>query len=201
MTAQDTATIERRVRIEARPEIVFDLLTDAEQMLRWQGVEATLEPVPGGIYRVQLTTQGQCTAGRFVAVVPYSRIVFTWGWDPPTFPVPAGRPSRSRWSRTEPARCWNCGTAACRTCLRLPSRTAAAGSTTSNASRCSPKVVNSPTTRGVTDSWSSGRRGGARPGVEPTRAPASSPDANHSRATSSVELAPGQHLLGVIPYG
>lgn len=90
MTAQDTATIERRVRIEARPEIVFDLLTDAQQMLRWQGVEATLEPVPGGIYRVQLTTQGQCTAGRFVEVVPYSRIVFTWGWDPPTFPVPAG---------------------------------------------------------------------------------------------------------------
>ena len=28
--------------------------------------------------------------GRFVEVVPHSRIVFTWGWDPGIFPIPAG---------------------------------------------------------------------------------------------------------------
>ncbi len=86
----DTATIEREIRIAARPEIVFNLLTDARQMLQWQGVDAELEARPGGVYRVQLSVDGQCTTGRFVEVVPYSRIVFTWGWDPPIFPIPAG---------------------------------------------------------------------------------------------------------------
>ena len=90
MTTESTAVVEREIRIAARPEIVFDLLTDGEQMLRWQGVEAELEPRPGGVYRVKLTTLGQCTAGRFVEVVPHSRIVFTWGWDPPIYPIPAG---------------------------------------------------------------------------------------------------------------
>lgn len=52
MTADGTIAIEREMRIAARPEIVFGLLTDATQMLRWQGVEAELEPRPGGVYRV-----------------------------------------------------------------------------------------------------------------------------------------------------
>ncbi len=90
MTAQSTAMIEREVRISARPEIVFGLLTDPSQLLRWQGLEAELEPRPGGVYRVKLNSLGQWVAGQFVEVVPHSRIVFTWGWDPPAFPVPAG---------------------------------------------------------------------------------------------------------------
>jgi len=90
MTTERTATVEREVRIDARPEIVFGLLTDAEQVLRWQGVEAEIEPTPGGVYRVKLNTLGQTTLGRFVEVVPHSRIVFTWGWDPPIYPIPPG---------------------------------------------------------------------------------------------------------------
>ncbi len=90
MTTASTATLDREVHIAARPEIVFELLTDAEQMLRWQGIEAELEPRPGGIYRVKLNTLGQSAVGRFVEVVPYSRIVFTWGWDPQVFPIPPG---------------------------------------------------------------------------------------------------------------
>lgn len=52
--------------------------------------DSSQEPRPGGVYRVKLTTLGQCTAGRFVEVVPHSRIVFTWGWDPPIYPIPEG---------------------------------------------------------------------------------------------------------------
>lgn len=74
-----TGTVERTLRIEARPEIVFGLLTDAEQLVRWQGVYAEIEARPGGIYRCQLNTQGLTTVGRFVEVTPYSRVVFTWG--------------------------------------------------------------------------------------------------------------------------
>ena len=90
MTAESIGTIERQLRIAARPEIVFNLLTDAQQVLRWQGIEAELEPRPGGVYRVKLNTLGQCTAGRFVEVIPHTRIVFTWGWDPLLFPIPPG---------------------------------------------------------------------------------------------------------------
>jgi uncharacterized protein YndB with AHSA1/START domain len=85
-----TIAIEREIRIQARQELVFELLTDATQLLRWQGVEAELDPRPGGIYRVMLNTLGHTTAGRYLEVVPHSRIVFTWGWDPPIFPIPPG---------------------------------------------------------------------------------------------------------------
>jgi uncharacterized protein YndB with AHSA1/START domain len=85
-----TVAIEREIRIAARPELVFGLLTDATQLLRWQGIEAELDPQPGGIYRVKLNTLGHTTAGQYVEVVPHSRIVFTWGWDPPIFPIPPG---------------------------------------------------------------------------------------------------------------
>jgi len=87
MTSSNLTSVEREVRIAARPEIVF---TDPEQMLKWQGVEVELDPRPGGIYRVQVNTLGHTTVGRFVEVVPHSRIVFTWGWDLPLYPVPAG---------------------------------------------------------------------------------------------------------------
>ena len=70
MTEEHVASLELEIRIAARPEIVFALLTDAEQMLHWQGVDAELDPRPGGTYRVTLNTLGHTTAGRFVEVVP-----------------------------------------------------------------------------------------------------------------------------------
>jgi uncharacterized protein YndB with AHSA1/START domain len=36
--------VEREVRIEAPPEVVFKFFVDPEQMIRWTGVEATLDP-------------------------------------------------------------------------------------------------------------------------------------------------------------
>ena len=90
MTAPSTAAIERTLRIEARPEIVFGLLTDAEQMVRWQGIAAEIDARPGGVYRCQLTTQGLTSVGRFVEVTPYTRVVFTWGWEPQVYPIAPG---------------------------------------------------------------------------------------------------------------
>lgn len=81
MTAEPTLQVERDLHIEARPEIVFGFFTDAAQLLRWQGIEATLDPAPGGEYRVLLNGQGDTIAGRFVEVVPHSRVVYTWGWE------------------------------------------------------------------------------------------------------------------------
>jgi uncharacterized protein YndB with AHSA1/START domain len=81
MTTDRTVHIERELHIEARPEIVFAFFTDATHFLRWQGIEANLDPTPGGEYRVLLNNQGDRIAGRFIEVVPHSRVVYTWGWE------------------------------------------------------------------------------------------------------------------------
>ena len=71
---------EKEVRIDALPETVFEFFTDPVKMIRWKGTDASLDPRPGGTYRVNVT--GRETAiGKYVEIVPYSRIVFTWGWE------------------------------------------------------------------------------------------------------------------------
>lgn len=50
--------MERDLFIEARPEVVFRLLTDPTEMLKWQGIDVQLEPQPGGIYRCRMNQLG-----------------------------------------------------------------------------------------------------------------------------------------------
>jgi len=66
--------------IGAPPETVFAYFTDPERWLRWQGVEAALEPRDGGAFRMNVRGDGWA-AGRFVEVRPPERVVFTWGWE------------------------------------------------------------------------------------------------------------------------
>jgi len=72
---------ELEVRIEARPEIVFEFLVDPEKMSRWKGTSAELDPRPGGIYRVGGIAGGATIVGEFVEIDPPRRLVFTWGWE------------------------------------------------------------------------------------------------------------------------
>jgi uncharacterized protein YndB with AHSA1/START domain len=72
--------VQREVRIDARPETVFEFLVDPVLQLRWMGLEATLEPHPGGVYRVVVNPRST-VRGEFVEVVPHSRVVFTWGFE------------------------------------------------------------------------------------------------------------------------
>ena len=81
--------VEREVRIEAPPETVFSFFTDPQQMTKWQGQSATLDPRPGGIYRVDMNGE-HVARGEYVEVVPHSRIVFTWGWEGDGSPLPPG---------------------------------------------------------------------------------------------------------------
>jgi uncharacterized protein YndB with AHSA1/START domain len=90
MTTTPSSVIERSLDIAARPEIVFRLLTDPKQILRWQGLEADVDAQPGGIYRVKMNALGHTILGRFIEVTPVSRVVFTWGWEHTDIPVPAG---------------------------------------------------------------------------------------------------------------
>jgi uncharacterized protein YndB with AHSA1/START domain len=90
MTMSETSTeVRRQVRIEARPETVYAFFTDPAKDVLWKGIEATLEPRPGGTYRVRIDDR-HVASGRFVELVPHSRIVFTWGWEGDGQPVPPG---------------------------------------------------------------------------------------------------------------
>ncbi len=81
--------IEREIRIAARPEIVFAFFTDPQRMVRWKGLEATLDPRPGGIYRVDVTGTN-VARGQYLEVVPNRRVVFTWGWEGEGQAIPPG---------------------------------------------------------------------------------------------------------------
>jgi uncharacterized protein YndB with AHSA1/START domain len=76
----DVDYVEKEVRIAARPEVVFEFFTDPVKMVRWKGVDAMLDPRPGGTYRVNVTGK-EVAVGEYVEIVPHSRIVFTWGWE------------------------------------------------------------------------------------------------------------------------
>jgi uncharacterized protein YndB with AHSA1/START domain len=89
VAAGGTSVAEQEIRIDASPETVFAFLTDPERIVRWMGTEATLDPHPGGIYRVNVTGW-ETVRGEFVEVVPHSRVVFTWGWEGEVFPVGPG---------------------------------------------------------------------------------------------------------------
>ena len=71
--------LEVSVHIAAPPETVFTFFTDPVRYAQWMGSHATLEPVPGGAYRVDMR-DGVQAAGQFVEVDPPHRLVFTWGW-------------------------------------------------------------------------------------------------------------------------
>jgi uncharacterized protein YndB with AHSA1/START domain len=87
MTNVESDVIEREIRIAARPETVFAYFTDPGKMTQWMGARAELEPRPGGVYRVDINGK-DVACGEYLEVTPYSRIVFTWGWE--ASPLPPG---------------------------------------------------------------------------------------------------------------
>jgi uncharacterized protein YndB with AHSA1/START domain len=78
--------VERRVA--APPEKVFAYFTDAGKWTTWQGTDAEIELVAGGVWRVNVTGDG-FASGRVIEVVENERVVFTWGWEQGP-PVPPG---------------------------------------------------------------------------------------------------------------
>jgi uncharacterized protein YndB with AHSA1/START domain len=83
------AELIREVVMDASPTTIFPFLTDPAQQLLWMGTEAELDPRAGGIYRV-LVLGKHPALGEFVEVVANEKVVFTFGWDEPGHPIPAG---------------------------------------------------------------------------------------------------------------
>lgn len=82
MTAKrdDGTWFEVEERIDATPQEIFPYLTDPERYARWMGIEAELDARSDGLYRVRMANAA-VALGRFVAVEPPRRLVFTWGWE------------------------------------------------------------------------------------------------------------------------
>ena len=79
----------KEILIKAPPETVFPYLIDPEYLVQWMGTQASLDPAPGGEFRV-LCGGVNPSAGEYVEVVEAQRVVFTFGWDLPGHPIPAG---------------------------------------------------------------------------------------------------------------
>ena len=83
------AELVREIVVDASPATIFEYLTVPEKHVEWNGTAAELDPRPGGVYRVMAGGVHQA-AGEYVEVVPNERVVFTFGWDEPDHPIPAG---------------------------------------------------------------------------------------------------------------
>ena len=59
---------------------MFPFLTEPDKIVRWKGVDATVEAAPGGVYRVNVTGEKHAV-GEYVEIDPPRRVVFTWGWE------------------------------------------------------------------------------------------------------------------------
>ena len=91
MTEPDV--LEVSVLIAAPPETVFPYFTDPARYVQWMGIDATLDPVPGGEYRVGMRG-GVQASGVFLEIDPPRRVVFT-GAGPATTRYHPERPGSS----------------------------------------------------------------------------------------------------------
>ena len=90
MPAEQSKTeglVEHEVRVAASPDSVFEYFTDPAKMVKWMGVEATLDPRPGGVCRINPSGQA-VMLGEYVEVDRPRRLVFTWGWETALFKTP-----------------------------------------------------------------------------------------------------------------
>jgi uncharacterized protein YndB with AHSA1/START domain len=85
-------TLELSSTVQAPPQLVFEAMTDPDQVAEWWGPEGvtcpevTLDVKVGGAYRIAMQPpEGDLfhLAGEFVEVSPPSRLAYTFRWEPP----------------------------------------------------------------------------------------------------------------------
>jgi uncharacterized protein YndB with AHSA1/START domain len=92
--SRDERVIEREVFIKAPPETVFKFLSDARLMAHWLGSFQEIDPQPEGVFQVEVSP-GNIARGEYTEVVPFRRVVFTWGWSSAQPDLAALRPGTS----------------------------------------------------------------------------------------------------------
>lgn len=79
----------KEIFIKAPAAVIFPYLTDPAKFVRWMGTDVAVVAQPGGEFRA-LCGGVHPSAGTFLEVVENERVVFTFGWDVPDHPIPAG---------------------------------------------------------------------------------------------------------------
>jgi uncharacterized protein YndB with AHSA1/START domain len=75
--------------LPAPPDVVFEMFVRPDELVRWIGIAAELDPQPDGIFRFEIVA-GEFCEGRYVEIDRPRRVVFTWGWTAPAFGLPPG---------------------------------------------------------------------------------------------------------------
>lgn len=81
--------VDQTLEVNAPADLLYELLTDAEHLVRWMAATAEVDARVGGIIRWTHANGDSC-AGEFVELVPARRIVFTYGWERAEVGVPPG---------------------------------------------------------------------------------------------------------------
>ena len=89
MTIDQAFAVVVEQRVTGSPEVVFEYFTDPEKYRRWKGLDAELDPRPGGAYRVTMGSD-VWVAGRYIAVEPPRLIRMTWGFASTALELPRG---------------------------------------------------------------------------------------------------------------
>src|SRR5215471_14621721 len=74
---EETGEVRLEIHIEASPKTVFAFLTEQEKLTTWLADIVDAVGRPGG--RLRAAGSVGSIEGNFVEVVPYKRVVFTWG--------------------------------------------------------------------------------------------------------------------------
>jgi uncharacterized protein YndB with AHSA1/START domain len=89
MKAENDWAVDLEHHVSGSPEKVFEYFTDPEKYRKWQGLEAELDPRPGGVFKVT-TAPDVWARGAYVAVERPHRILLTWGFESHGPPLPRG---------------------------------------------------------------------------------------------------------------
>lgn len=75
--------------IGASVDVVWPLISTAHGLTRWMATTAEIDLRPGGRVRWE-HDNGWIVAGEVIEVVPFRRLVITYGWEVGELPVPPG---------------------------------------------------------------------------------------------------------------
>jgi uncharacterized protein YndB with AHSA1/START domain len=79
----------QEIVIHAPATEIYRMLVEPHLFMRWMAIDATLEPVVGGIVR-WTHANGDTCSGRYLELVPNRRVVFTYGWERTEVGIPPG---------------------------------------------------------------------------------------------------------------
>jgi len=80
MTIERNESLSKQIFIECSPKTLFSFFTDPDKMVQWIGRNVLMDPSIGGKYRIDINGH-DIAIGEFKEIVPYEKIVWTWGWN------------------------------------------------------------------------------------------------------------------------